>query len=180
MKLYNESYYLKSANSNEAIETLIKANHNGYILTKNDNWISFVVESKKRNFKPNTNVVQSNAGTIIYLASLEDYGWSVSVVEQNQIVFNYSRFVREGIVVDDSCYDLQVLMRLMDNNLQSMLLVSELLFGESNFRPHEAVGKFAALLGIRYDTSVSYGKVKQDPKEFYERYQHLIEVRKMT
>lgn len=89
MSEFSESYHLRNASQEDAVQLLQRAGLNGIVFPSNNHWTSFVPAG--RNWEGLEPIVQANLGLLLHYSYGADHGWTIEIYRsaERQMVFQH-------------------------------------------------------------------------------------------
>lgn len=88
MSEFSDGYFLKSDDSEEAVNLLKKADVEGYVYPAKDGWVAFVANTTPR-FRFSEKLKAVNTGILVQFVNAEDHGWGFEICVENASVCGY-------------------------------------------------------------------------------------------
>ncbi|MGG6295354.1 hypothetical protein ACQ4M4_13265 [Leptolyngbya sp. AN02str] len=77
MSEFSESYHLREATQEDAVQLLQRAGLNGIVFPSSNGWTSFVPSGN--NWEALGAIVQANVGLLLHYSYAEDHGWLIEI-----------------------------------------------------------------------------------------------------
>ncbi len=172
MSEFSESYHLYGGSTAEGMALLKKAGLKGFVFPQSNGWVTLVAEGPQ--YQPNERLINSSEGILLHLANAGDHGWSFSIYRNGNPECFYECSWEEGLRINDSGFDRQVLLELVKANARLCIgidteEIDEFLYPDSLDEMLELgespAALFSQLVGLDYYEWVSYRYVEQDRKD---------------
>ncbi|MCM3627415.1 hypothetical protein M3194_08560 [Paenibacillus glycanilyticus] len=168
MSEFSQSYHLRTEKKEEVITLLKAADRHGYVFEPVNGWVAFTI--KDANFNLDEEVMKQNMGLLVHYVYCEDHEWSLSVVDKQEIVFEYNCDWNEDILIQPEQFDSTILHRLPTQpkpeiDLDSLLFITDLdqIFDAEASPAHQ----IADYIGLTHYDWLSADYISNDPS-FYE------------
>jgi hypothetical protein len=117
MSEFSDSYHLKDATAEDAIQLLHRAGLRGFVFPEANGWVTVLPEGDP--FYPNQQLIETNQGVLLHFVNGEDHGWGFEVYEGARVAAAYM-CEWEGAVQVRQSLDLPELERVLGPVLSSL------------------------------------------------------------
>ncbi|MBW4421424.1 MAG: hypothetical protein KME13_19710 [Myxacorys californica WJT36-NPBG1] len=153
MSEFSESYHLREASQEDAVQLLQRAGLNGIVFPSNNQWTSFVPTGQDWEGLPA--IIQANLGLLLHYSYGEDHGWVIEVYEgaERQMVFQHwwddsldEEFDDLSASRPPNNPDLNLLTQWIPQSPENVEALRECLITDGEDRAY----RFAHLIGLEY------------------------------
>ncbi|MBD1912956.1 MULTISPECIES: hypothetical protein [unclassified Leptolyngbya] len=166
MSEFSESYHLRQASQEDAVQLLQRAGLKGIVFPSSSQWTSFVPGGQDWEALPA--IVQANSGILLHYSYGEDHGWTIEVYEdaEHRMVFQHwwDDFSEELGDFAPSCPpnnpDIELLAQWIPQSPESFEVLQKCLMTDGQDRAYE----FAQLIGLEYFKGLSPNSWSHSPE----------------
>ena len=169
MSEFSESYHLREASQEDAVQLLQRAGLNGIVFPSSNQWTSFVPTG--RDWEGLEAIVQANSGILLHYSYGEDHGWSIEVYkgsERHMIFQNgWDDSIEEelGDLIEPpppNNPDMALLTQWIPQSPESLEALRKCLTTDGQDRAY----RFAQLIGLEYFKWLSPNSWIHNPQEY--------------
>lgn len=170
MSEFSESYHLRNATQDDAVQLLKRAGLKGIVFPTMMNWTSFVPSG--RDWEGLTAIVQANQGFLLHYSYGEDHGWVIDVYQGSEKRSHFEHWWDTSEDIEDldtlranrpsNQLDLVPFTEWLQNSNESMDVLQECFEVDGQDRAY----RFAELIGLQHFRWISPSYLSYDPAGF--------------
>ena len=96
MSQFSESYHLKDANIDEAVQLVRETSQSGYVGKLSDKWVTLIPESAVCGYNYDRAIVKHNKGVMLQYVFPEDHGFIFRLFQANNLISEYFIDINES------------------------------------------------------------------------------------
>ena len=116
MSQVTEVYFLKTTETQDAVDLIKRASQKGCVLPEKNGWVTFVVETKFAH----SEISSHNEGVLLYLVMAEDFEWQFTLFYKSKQAVFYRCVINSAAIMSD--FDIEEPRNAPELSLKEILM----------------------------------------------------------